>query len=81
MAGKGDNFWGGFFLGTAIGATIGAIVAWNWRSGAGEETEEENPELEPKDVARTLEEKIAQLNAAIDAVTEELSHSNRQSRE
>ncbi|MCS6959780.1 MAG: hypothetical protein RMK91_06985 [Pseudanabaenaceae cyanobacterium SKYGB_i_bin29] len=77
MAGKGDNFWGGFFLGTAIGATIGAIVALNWRA-AGVEEEGENQETEPKDVARTLEEKIAQLNAAIDAVTEELAHSNRQ---
>ncbi len=73
MANKSDNFWGGFLLGTAIGALVGAVVVAKLKDNTNEETGEE---LESKDIALTLEEKIAQLNAAIDAVSEELEISN-----
>ncbi len=73
MSNKSDNFWGGFWLGTAIGALVGAVVAVKVRESRAEEVPEEP---DNRDIALTLEEKIAQLNAAIDAVSEELALSN-----
>ncbi len=74
MAEKSDNFWGGFLLGTVLGATVGAIVALKVKENS--TTTEEMPESDNRDIALTLEEKIAQLNSAIDAVSAELAVSN-----
>lgn len=74
MAEKPDNFWGGFLIGTVLGATLGTIVALKVRETTA--AEEEVKELDNRDIALTLEEKIAQLNAAIDAVSEELAITN-----
>lgn len=73
MANKSDNFWGGFFVGTVLGALVGAVVVAKVSNNAKEETPEE---LDNRDIALSLEEKIAQLNAAIDAVSKELEISN-----
>jgi gas vesicle protein len=74
MAEKSGNFWGGFFVGAVLGGAVGAIAALKLT-----EASEDNPEV-PADGAihaeqsrRTLEQKIANLNAAIDAVSQELS--------
>ncbi len=80
MGNKSDNFWGGFLLGTALGAALGAVVAIKLKGNGEEETSLEGKEFDNRDIALTLEEKIAQLNAAIDAVREELAVSDNKSK-
>ncbi len=85
MADKQDNFLGGFLLGTILGSALGVVVASklaNSRNQPEDERVELDPEVDnlqipPKQnvdrARRSLEQKIAQLNAAIDAVSHELS--------
>lgn len=81
MADNSGNFWGGFLFGAAIGGAVGALVAIKL-------TEPENdivgrqfdrdqigdkPQTSSEFARRNLEKKIAQLNAAIDSVSQELT--------
>jgi hypothetical protein len=85
-----DGFAGGFFLGAIVGGVVGgvlgAVVATRRLS---QESGEENPTLlspgkgakfEPEErmerARRSLEDKIAQLNLAIDDVRQQLSAVN-----
>jgi len=84
MSDRSNGFWGGFWLGAIVGGITSALVIS--RLTAGEEDErsltdakacEPNAELSGEDQARrTLEQKIAQLNAAIDAVSQEISQTS-----
>jgi len=92
MAEKSGNFLGGFILGTLIGSALGVVIGSKLntvlsKNDSNNELEvAEDNELtteEPSTKAkRTLEQKIAQLNSAIDAVSNELSisqaHANGQ---
>lgn len=86
MSDKSDNFGGGFIFGAIVGGVVGAVVV----SKLGKESEQSidgidsdsqlsgdaKADLKSTDRAkRSLEQKIAQLNAAIDAVSYELSNS------
>lgn len=83
MSDKSDNFFGGFILGAIAGGVVGALIASKLNDSAHQndlesdrtlEDEENLLDQEPVDLARRgLEQKIAQLNAAIDAVSNELS--------
>jgi hypothetical protein len=86
MSDKSDNFFGGFILGAIAGGVVGALIASKLSDPKYKELsqleddedidDDENSLLdeEPIDRAkRGLEQKIAQLNAAIDAVSNELS--------
>lgn len=84
MSDKSDNFFGGFILGAIAGGVVGALIASKLTDSstkqndlASDETMDDEENLlgqEPVDLARRgLEQKIAQLNAAIDAVSNELS--------
>lgn len=87
MSDKSDNFLGGFILGTLIGGVVGALLTAKLSSSQQEyvggkqaiadedsDSAAQLTEKMPVDQARlSLEEKIAQLNAAIDAVSQELS--------
>lgn len=87
MSDKSDNFFGGFILGAIAGGVVGALIASKLSDSAKYKeinqldddediNDDENSLLdeEPIDRAkRGLEQKIAQLNAAIDAVSNELS--------
>ncbi|WP_271254415.1 hypothetical protein [Pseudanabaena sp. Chao 1811] len=81
MADNSGNFWGGFLFGAAIGGVVGALVAIKLT-----EPEDENMDLQSEGdlildkpqtsnefARRNLEKKIAQLNAAIDSVSQELA--------
>ncbi|BBC26088.1 hypothetical protein [Pseudanabaena sp. ABRG5-3] len=81
MADNSGNFWGGFLFGAAIGGVVGALVAIKLT-----EPEDENIDLQSEGdlildkpqtsnefARRNLEKKIAQLNAAIDSVSQELA--------
>jgi len=81
MADNSGNFWGGFLFGAAIGGVVGALVAIKLT-----EPEDENmdlrsegdlildkPQTSNEFARRNLEKKIAQLNAAIDSVSQELA--------
>jgi hypothetical protein len=84
MAEKSNGFWAGFWLGTLVGGITSALVLS--RLGTGEDSDrplgdakanETNPELSGEDLARrNLEQKIAQLNAAIDAVSKEINQAS-----
>jgi hypothetical protein len=68
-----SNFWGGFWLGTIVGGVTAAIVisrlnAEEDPSALGEGGQSHDPSLKDD-----LQQKIAQLNAAIDAVSQEIS--------
>jgi hypothetical protein len=87
-----DNFGSGFLLGTlfggVLGGVVGAVVAsrvaqerTDTDSFSLEETEAEGGALHPSDeemevARRGLEDKIAQLNSAIDDVRQRLGGTN-----
>ena len=81
MADNSGNFWGGFFFGAAVGSVVGALVAIKLTEPEGELTERQSeggqildkPQTPNEFARRNLEKKIAQLNAAIDSVSQELS--------
>ncbi len=83
MSDKSDNFFGGFILGAIAGGVVGALIASKLNDSATQtdlesdlilDDEENLLDQEPGELARRgLEQKIAQLNAAIDAVSNELS--------
>lgn len=81
MADNSGNFWGGFLFGAAVGGVVGALVAiklsepedeMHDRQSAGEQTLDK-PQTSNEFARRNLEKKIAQLNAAIDSVSQELA--------
>jgi hypothetical protein len=83
MSEKSGNFLGGFILGTLVGSALGVVLGSKLNevlsnhdlsdeqiSDKNEIDQSEEPKIKAK---RTLEQKIAQLNSAIDAVSHELS--------
>lgn len=81
MADNSGNFWGGFLFGALVGGTVGALVAIKLtepeddildRRRAGGEPTLDKPQTSNEFARRNLEKKIAQLNAAIDSVSQEL---------
>jgi len=81
MAEKSDNFLGGFILGTIAGSALGIILGSKLNKIL-DRQETNNDETTPattEEIAmrnkRGLEQKIAQLNEAIDAVSQELTTS------
>ncbi|ELS34401.1 MULTISPECIES: hypothetical protein [Pseudanabaena] len=81
MADNSGNFWGGFLFGAAIGGVVGALVAIKLsepedemlnRQSDGERILDK-PQTSSEFARRNLEKKIAQLNAAIDSVSQELA--------
>jgi len=86
---KSGNFWGGFLFGSLIGGVVGALVANTISRRTLSEADDfaEDDEALPDDsnngqdlARRNLEQKIAQLNASIDAVSKELSINEAQRR-
>jgi predicted nucleic acid-binding Zn-ribbon protein len=81
MADNSGNFWGGFLLGAAVGGVVGALVAIKLTEPEDEMLERQTdgdrlidkPQTSNEFARRNLEKKIAQLNAAIDSVSQELS--------
>lgn len=84
-----DNFAEGFFAGAIVGSVIGGLLGAALASRRSEEIKSENPSLlspskskkldseESIEVARrNLEDKIAQLNLAIDDVRQQLGSVN-----
>ena len=75
-----DGFGTGFFIGTVvggvIGGVIGAIAASRQKASGSELTPEQASPLESDEdmesARRSLEDKISQLNLAIDDVREQL---------
>lgn len=85
--GQNNGFAGGFLLGAFLGGVIGGVVGTAIANRSQGEKEEENPSLlssgkSPKfdteegiELARRrLEDKIAQLNLAIDDVRQQLDN-------
>ncbi|TYQ31765.1 hypothetical protein [Pseudanabaena sp. UWO310] len=81
MADNSGNFWGGFLFGAAIGGVVGALVAIKLsepedemlnRQSDGERILDK-PQTSSEFARRNLEKKIAQLNATIDSVSQELA--------
>ncbi|MFN5854444.1 MAG: hypothetical protein ACK456_00875 [Pseudanabaenaceae cyanobacterium] len=86
---KSGNFWGGFLFGSLIGGVVGALVANTLSRRALAEADDFAEDDEPSTddhsngrdaTRRNLEQKIAQLNASIDAVSKELSIDEAQRR-
>ncbi len=86
MSSGRENFAGGFLLGAIVGGVLGGVVG-TWlassRSEAGEELsgDQQKPlkasaESKIELARRGLEDKIAQLNTAIDDVRQQLSNVN-----
>ena len=84
MADNSSNFWGGFLFGAAVGGVVGALVAIKLTATEDETTEGQSdgnhlitdkPQTPNEFARRNLEKKIAQLNAAIDSVSQELATS------
>ncbi len=81
MADNSGNFWGGFLFGAAVGGVVGALVAIKLTEPEDEALERQSDRDRPLDkpqtgnefARRNLEKKIAQLNAAIDSVSQELA--------
>jgi gas vesicle protein len=84
-----DGFAGGFFTGVILGGVVGGVVgalAASKRSNGDEETSpqrfnlRQNPQLSTEEGIETarlsLEDKIAQLNMAIDDVRQQLGAVN-----
>jgi len=82
MADKSGNFLGGFILGTIAGSALGVFLGSKLNKVLDpdrlDESQNEVP-LTSEEIAkrnkRGLERKIAQLNEAIDAVSQELTTS------
>jgi TolA-binding protein len=80
MADNSGNFWGGFLFGAAIGGAVGALVAiklsepedYSLERSTDKEELLDKPQNSNEFARRNLEKKIAQLNAAIDSVSQEL---------
>jgi hypothetical protein len=75
MADKSNGFWGGFWLGAIVGGITSALIIAKLNQSDTDESIETLPEeaVSKDDLAkRDLQAKIAQLNAAIDAVSEEI---------
>jgi hypothetical protein len=82
MAEKSGNFWGGFLLGTIAGSALGVVLGSQLNKildpDALTNLDDDNATPPTDDATRTkrgLERKIAQLNEAIDAVSQELTAS------
>lgn len=84
-----DGFAGGFFVGAIIGGVVGGVLGAALTSRLSQESNsEKNPLLKPRKGAqltseegievarRSLEDKIAQLNLAIDDVRQQLGAVN-----
>ena len=84
-----DNFAGGFLLGTIIGGTVGGILGVLLANRQTKASTAPYPSQSPEDALpsldseanielarRRLEEKIAQLNGAIDDVRHQLGNVN-----
>jgi TolA-binding protein len=81
MADNSGNFWGGFLFGAAVGGVVGALVAIKL-SEPEDDLVDQQPDRDRiidknqtsnEFARRNLEKKIAQLNAAIDSVSQELA--------
>jgi len=86
-----DNFWGGFLLGVIVGGTTAAVVTAilsKNQNDAEADLEAENPmdgiaernlhnQPEGDRIRQNLEQKIVQLNQAIDAVSQEMQGSSQ----
>lgn len=80
MADNSGNFWGGFLFGAAVGGVVGALVAIKLTEPEdetilqldGDQILDKSP-TSSEFARRNLEKKIAQLNAAIDSVSQELA--------
>ena len=81
MADNSGNFWGGFLFGAAVGGVVGALVAIKLSEPESELIEQpsgrdrliDQPQTSIEFARRNLDMKIAQLNAAIDSVSQELA--------
>jgi hypothetical protein len=86
-----DNFWGGFLLGAIVGgatvAVVTAILSKNQEeldpenSDSVDGAEANNLPNQPEGdrIRQNLEQKIVQLNQAIDAVSQEMQGSSQKS--
>lgn len=77
MGEKSGKFLGGFILGTIVGSTLGVLLGskLNQVLGADAEPDIANTDEVSVQTRQNLEQKIAQLNAAIDAISRELGTS------
>jgi gas vesicle protein len=82
MAEKSGNFLGGFILGTIAGSALGILLGSKLNKMLDQDpinTSDEASAATTEEIAirtkRGLDQKIAQLNAAIDAVSQELTAS------
>ncbi len=81
MADNSGNFWGGFLFGAVVGGAVGALVALKLSEPEDEGSDRQfdadphldRPQASNEFARRNLEKKIAQLNAAIDSVSQELA--------
>lgn len=81
MADNSGNFWGGFLFGAAVGGVVGALVAIKLSEPEDDLIDQQadrdhlidKPQTSNEFARRNLEKKIAQLNAAIDSVSQELA--------
>ncbi|WP_181016147.1 hypothetical protein [Pseudanabaena sp. BC1403] len=82
MADNSGNFWGGFLFGAAVGGVVGALVAIKLSEPESNLMDQpsdrdrliDQPPTPNEFARRNLEKKIAQLNAAIDSVSQELAN-------
>jgi hypothetical protein len=83
MADNSGNFWGGFLFGAAVGGVVGALVAIKLSEPEDDLIDRasdrltDQPSTSNEFARRNLEKKIAQLNAAIDSVSQELATAER----
>ena len=81
MADNSGSFWGGFLFGAAVGGVVGALVAIKLSEPESDLIDQptdrdrliDQPQTSNEFARRNLEKKIAQLNAAIDSVSQELT--------
>ena len=81
MADNSGSFWGGFLFGAAVGGVVGALVAIKLSEPESDLIDQssdrdrliDQPPNSNEFARRNLEKKIAQLNAAIDSVSQELA--------
>lgn len=88
MGQQQDNFMGGFLLGTIVGGVLGGVTGVlassrlaSKNSALGTEADESDPSVTGHtgnrsigSTRRSLEDKIAQLNEAIDGVRQQLNN-------